>query len=93
MESRRLQAAILKAFTVIEPVDLTGISLERAARLDWDDFEDCLIALAAERAGADYLVTRDAKGFARSAVPAISPEGWLSLMQEEHGLSYDEVPI
>ena len=66
VDSARLQAAILKALTVIEPVDLTGASLERAARLGWDDLEDCLIALAAERVGADYLITRDAKGFARS---------------------------
>lgn len=51
VDSARLQAAILKALTVIEPVDLTGASLERAARLGWDDFEDCLIALAAERVG------------------------------------------
>ena len=47
VDSARLQAAILKALTVIEPVDLTGASLDRAARLGWDDFEDCLIALAA----------------------------------------------
>ena len=30
VDSARLQAAILKALTVIEPVDLTGASLERA---------------------------------------------------------------
>ena len=41
VDSARLQAAILKALTVIEPVDLTGASLERAARLGWDDLEDC----------------------------------------------------
>ena len=62
VDSARLQAAVLKALTVIEPVDLTGASLERAARLGWDDLEDCLIALAAERVGADYLATpRDSR--------------------------------
>ena len=93
VESARLQAAILKALTVIQPVDLTVTSLERAARLGWDDFEDCLIALAAERAGTDYLVTRDAKGFARSTVPAVSPDEWLDIMCSERGLSYDEVSL
>ena len=88
VDSARLQAAILKALTVIEPVDLTGASLERAARL-----EDCLIALAAERVGADYLITRDAKGFARSTVPAVSPDAWLNIMREEHSLDYGEVQL
>ena len=90
VDSARLQAAILKALTVIEPVDLTGASLERAARLGWDD---CLIALAAERVGADYLITRDAKGFARSTVPAVSPDAWLNVMREEHSLDYGEVQL
>ena len=79
--------------TQLWPVDLTGASLERAARLGWDDFEDCLIALAAERVGADYLITRDAKGFARSTVPAVSPDAWLDIMREEHGLDYGEVQL
>ena len=88
VDSARLQAAVLKALTVIEPVDLTGASLERAARLGWDDLEDCLIALA-----ADYLITRDAKGFARSTVPAVSPDAWLNIMREEHSLDYGEVQL
>ncbi|MFR5092190.1 MAG: type II toxin-antitoxin system VapC family toxin [Adlercreutzia equolifaciens] len=93
VDSARLQAAILQALTVIEPVDLTGASLERAARLGWDDFEDCLIALAAERVGADYLITRDAKGFARSTVPAVSPDAWLQRHARRHSLDYGEVQL
>lgn len=93
VDSARLQAAIRKALTVIEPVDLTGASLGRSVRLGWDDLEDCLIALAAERVGADYLITRDAKGFARSTVPAVSPDAWLNIMREEHSLDYGEVQL
>lgn len=78
---------------MIAPVDLTGGALERAAHLGWDDLEDCLIALAAEKAGADYLITRDAKGFSRSAVPALSPDAWAALMREERGLDYGEAPL
>lgn len=44
--------------------------------------------IAAQKAGADYLITRDAKGFDRSMVPAISPAAWLDLM-EGKGLVYD----
>lgn len=93
VDPARLQAAILKALTVISPVDLTGAALERAARLGWDDLEDCLIALAAEKVGADYLITRDTKGFERSSVPAVSPDAWLGIMREDYGIDYGEVRV
>lgn len=82
----------MRAFDIIEPVSLSADDLRRAARLRWDDYEDCLIALAADKAHADYLITRDARGFSRSPVPALSPPDWLGLMRES-GLVYDEVEI
>lgn len=36
-------------------------------------------AAAAEAAQADYLVTRDATGFANSPVPVVSPETFAAL--------------
>lgn len=89
----RLQKSISKVLTTITPVDLTGADLERAARLAWPDMEDCLISLAADKAGADYLITRDAEGFARSSVPTLSPTAWVDLMREEMGLEYGEERI
>ena len=41
------------------------------------DFEDCLQDRCAERNGADYIITRNAKDFNGSVVPAISPEEFL----------------
>ncbi|WP_296010785.1 PIN domain-containing protein [uncultured Adlercreutzia sp.] len=90
VDTEPLQKAILKALELITPVDLTAADLERAARLSWPDLEDCLIALAADKAQADYLVTRDAKGFARSLVPPVSPAEWLEIMRRERGLVYEE---
>lgn len=93
VESSRVQDAILKLLEVVNPVDLTGEDVVNAARLKWDDLEDCLIATCAVKAGADYLVTRDAKGFARSMVPAISPSEWASLVCAEEGVVYDSVKL
>lgn len=90
--AEKLQESLLRAFDIIEPVSLSADDLRRAARLRWDDYEDCLIALAADKARADYLITRDARGFSRSPVPALSPTDWLGLMRES-GLVYDEVEI
>ena len=90
VDSLKIQQAIVKLCEVVRPIGLTGEEAVRAARLQWPDYEDCLIALAAQKADADYLVTRDAKGFDRSLVPVISPKDWLALMGRDSGLKYGE---
>lgn len=91
VDSVQIQRAIIKFCEVVSLVSLSEDDVLRAARLEWSDFEDCLIALCAEKAKADYLITRDSGGFARSAVPALSPDAWLDLMKEEYGLDYSVV--
>ena len=93
MDSDRIQQSILKTLELISPVDLTSADLERAARLKWPDMEDCLISVAAVKANADYLITRDASGFERSPVPVLTPQAWIQLMREKHGLEYGEEPF
>ena len=44
-----------------------------ALALNWADFEDAVQAACAEKAEADYLVTRDKKGFKRSVVRSVTP--------------------
>lgn len=46
----------------------------RAFELGFADLEDALQAVAAEAAQADFLITRDERGFATSPVPVLSPE-------------------
>ena len=81
---RRVQAALETLLQVVTPV---------ALRLGWDDLEDCLVALCAQSARADYLVTRDTKGFSRSLVPVVSPSEWLALMEQRHALCFEGVGV
>ena len=53
--------------------------LQRARGLAFADFEDAVIAAAAEAAKCDYIITRNIADFAASPVPAISPSEFLSL--------------
>jgi predicted nucleic acid-binding protein len=47
-----------------------------------DDFEDALVAVCADKAGADYIVTRDEEFLAaKSAVPLISPSGLIESLK------------
>ncbi len=47
--------------------------LRHALAMNWTDFEDAVQAACAEKAEADYLVTRDKKGFKRSVVRSVTP--------------------
>lgn len=46
----------------------------RARALGWADFEDAVVAAAAESGGCRMIVTRNVKDFSRSPVPAMTPE-------------------
>ena len=88
-----VQSAFLKTFEVITPVGLSAEDAVRAARLGWKDYEDCLIAICADKAKADYLITRDKRGLDRSPVPVMTPSEWLALMERERNLVYGTVEL
>lgn len=90
---RRVQAALETLLQVVTPVALSPTDYTSALRLGWDDLEDCLVALCAQSARADYLVTRDTKGFSRSLVPVVSPSEWLALMEQRHALCFEGVGV
>ena len=50
----------------------------RAHTLDWPDFEDAVVAAAAESSGCEVVVTRNVRDFRDSPVPAVTPEEYLS---------------
>lgn len=65
----------------------------RASELSWPDFEDCIVAAAAQKVKADYILTRDVEGFSRSPIPAMPPSRFLARMRDDHGVVYDEISL
>lgn len=64
----------LKALSLIfEFADLNASDLTHAAELEWDDFEDAVQSVTAERVHADYIITRNVRDFAKSKVVAFTP--------------------
>lgn len=51
--------------------------LSRARALAWPDFEDAVVAAAAEASGCDVIVTRNVKDFGKSPISVITPEEYL----------------
>ena len=62
----------LLAFFTVVPAD-KAVFL-RARALPMGDFEDAVVAASAESAHCDVVLTRNLSDFAKSPVPALSPE-------------------
>lgn len=61
----------------IEIAPTTTRSLVGAAQLEMADFEDAMQVAAAMAAGADVVVTRNLRDYARSPIRAVSPQAIL----------------
>ena len=62
----------LTRFVRVAPTDTEAIHY--AAELPMADFEDAMQVAAARSCAARYIVTRNVKDFARSPIPAITPQ-------------------
>lgn len=71
--SERARAVVAHALSAFSVATLDADDLRRAITLPFDDFEDACQMLAAERAGASAIVTRDARHFRDSPIPIVSP--------------------
>ncbi len=62
--------------------------VKAALRAHWADFEDCLVNVCAEKVKADYLITRDSKGFVKARIPHGSASDFASFVFEKTGVRY-----
>ena len=69
---------IMKVFSVCA-VDKDVI--QEAIGLGWADFEDAVQMAAADRSGADYLVTRNPKDFEGGPIDVLQPGELLALLK------------
>lgn len=71
---------LLRYFTV---ASIGHRELLRARGLGWPDFEDAVVAAAAEASGCKVLVTRNVKDFRYSPVSACTPDEYLLNANED----------
>ena len=57
--------------------DLEVLDMKKAAMMQWDDFEDAVQAVTAQRIHADYIITRNTQDFENSYVQAVTPRYFL----------------
>lgn len=86
-----LQAAFIESLSFMRVCAVGSSEIMEAAQRSWNDFEDCLIDVCAQRIKADYLITRDNSGFEESCVPWYTPMDFFSMLEHDYGLVYDEI--
>ncbi len=64
---------------IFEIAELNGRIINQAIDSDINDFEDAIQYFSAIHTGSDYIITRNQRDFKKSAIPALSPEEFLSI--------------
>ena len=67
------RAFITELIRFVAVADCGTNAVASAARLEMPDFEDAMQVAAAQACGARFVVTRNARDFKRSPIPAITP--------------------
>lgn len=73
-----IDAIYRKLSLIFTFTDLSMSDLTRAAELNWNDFEDAVQSVTAERIHADYIITRNVRDFSKSKVMAFTPSELLA---------------
>lgn len=81
LEPARLREVLQKLSLIFTFVELGPSNLARAAELQWDDFEDAVQSVTAQRLHADFIVTRNVRDFLKSRVIAFTPAELLVRIQ------------
>lgn len=77
----RTRRVVTDLLNLVEVVPVDEDRLRHALAADWADFEDAVQAACAEKAEADYLVTRNKADFRKSAVKAVTPAELLAVLR------------
>jgi predicted nucleic acid-binding protein len=73
LDPEKIEDVLKKMNLIFEFVELNSSDLLKAAALNWDDFEDALQSVTAERIHADYIITRNVRDFSDSRIMAFTP--------------------
>ena len=74
------KALLVNLFSTFRIAAVSETSIHEALDLDWDDFEDCVQYTVGKNMNAEYIITRNAKDFAKSQIIAISPDEFLNMI-------------
>jgi len=77
---KRAAAALIDLLEHLSITPLDEDILLRALSLGWDDVEDAVQGVSAQRANADYIVTRNPSDFEGASIPVVTPKQLLAVL-------------
>lgn len=78
LDPEKIEEVLHKLTLIFQFAELNASDITHAAQLRWDDFEDAVQSVTAERIHADYIITRNVRDFAKSKVMAFTPSELLA---------------
>lgn len=82
-ETRKILSTLLQLFSI---ADTTASDCRCALLSGISDYEDAVMAETALREKTECIVTRNVKDYGKSAVPVLTPDAFLSLLNAETNL-------
>ena len=67
-------------------LDTTALDIRKAISAEISDFEDAVMVETAVRSGADCIVTRNTKDYAKAQIAVCTPEEFIQQIDEDTGL-------
>ena len=77
LDAGQIRSVLDKLQLIFKFTDYTVSDMEKAANLEWNDFEDAIQSVTAYRMAADYIITRNVRDFSKSAVTSFTPSEYL----------------
>ena len=82
-DKQKSMALLKDLLKTVNIASVTGEEIYRAVDLDWSDFEDAVQYSAGENIQADYIITRDSKGYIDSAIATVTPTDFLTILEQD----------
>ena len=73
LDTERTAVIIERLSLIFSIADLTAADLTQASKLGYDDFEDALQSVCAQRVKAERIITRNTRDFRASPIPVETP--------------------
>ena len=73
LDFKKIKNVIESLSLIFTITDLKADDINKAALMDFGDYEDAIQSACAERMQMDCIVTRNVKDFANSRIPAVTP--------------------
>lgn len=79
LDAKKIEEVIARLRMIFEFTELSVADILMASKMGWEDYEDAIQTVTAQRIHANYIITRNVKDFVDSAISALSPKEFLSI--------------